>query len=269
MERKQHHRHRERGPNRLREAAAGGADPSRLDDPEYVWKMEEKRRWASLMQLPDRQKEEGPSGGKPPAFISFRAKAGISALLFGLVWGMFQIDHPYAEKGRLWVTQALTIEADFGKWASYYAQSFSGAPSFLPAFLHRDGTEARKANAPAVRKLYIPAHGKIEETESGGALGITLRTRPDAKVAALDTGRVVDIRTGTERGTVVVLQHADGLESIYGWLKETSVKKYDWLLGGETFASVSTDPANGTGKLYIAVRKNGQYVAPTDVISFD
>ncbi|RKN83845.1 peptidoglycan DD-metalloendopeptidase family protein [Paenibacillus ginsengarvi] len=235
------------------------------DDPEWAWKRQESQRWRSL---------GGPGGGgnwerKPPSIRSLWTKLGISAVLFAGIWGMFQVDHPLAERGQRWVTAALTEEYNFSGMAAWYERKFGGLPAILPALGGKRDPEAQKVSSSSLKGMYTPVHGKIVEKLSDGELGITLRTVPEAKVVAIDTGRVVAVSDSADKGTTVVLQHSGGLQSIYGWLQGTSLKTNDWVKGGETIGSVTTDAAGGAGKLYVAVKKEGEYVKPQEVIPFD
>jgi stage IV sporulation protein FA len=242
----------------------------RFDDPEYVWKRERNKRWSSWEQGAGPQRERDDEGGglKPPTARQIWVRLTVSAVLFGCFWGMFRIDHPLAERGQAYVRAALTEEYDFTAAAAWYERTFGGLPALLPALRPKAG-EAQKAGSASLHKLYVPVHGKIVERASGGELGITIRTEPEATAVAIDTGIVVSVTTGTDKGTVLVLQHAGGLQSTYGWLESTSLKKHDWVEGGETIGRVTTDAAGGAGKLYVAVRKDNQFVDPTEVIAFD
>lgn len=244
---------------------------AREDDPEYVWKRQERQRWSTLAQLGDSSRDPNREdrNWKPPSVRQIWVKLGISAVLFGAIWGMFQIDHPLARQGRQWVRTALTEEYDYSKMAAWYERHFAGLPAILPALGGKTDPAAQKASSTSLGRLYAPVHGKIVDRLTEGELGITLRTEPEAPVAAIDTGRVVAVNANSDKGTVVVIQHASGLQSTYGWLAETPLKIHDWVKGGETIGSVTTDAAGGAGKLYVAVRKDNQYMNPAEVIPFD
>jgi stage IV sporulation protein FA len=243
----------------------------RLDDPEYVWKSQEQSRWSQLERQTARS---GPRSSreelKPPSVRQIWLKLGVSAVLFAAVWGMFHLDHPAAQRGQGWVRAALQRDFDFRAAAVWYEHRFGGLPAFLPALGgSKADPEAQKAGSSSLQRLYAPVHGKITGKSDDGEQGITIRTEPEAAVAAIDTGRVIAVTTGTDRATEIVIQHAGGLQSKYGWIIGSTLKQYDWVEGGETIGKVTTDAAGGAGKLYIAVKKDNQYVVPTDVIAFD
>lgn len=241
------------------------------DDPEYVWKRQEKERWSSFEQGPriDDRFRKRDVGLKPPSKRQIWIKLALSAALFGGVWGMFRIDHPLTERGRQWVSAALTEDYNFAAAAAWYERNFGGLPAFLPAFGEKTTPQAQKANSSSLQHLIAPIHGKIVEAAKEGELGITIRTEPEASVAAIDTGRVTAVNTATDKGTVLVVQHANGLQSTYGWLQSTNLKVHDWVKGGETIGVVTTDAAGGAGKLYVAVKKDNQSLDPAEVIPFD
>ncbi|GAA3408326.1 peptidoglycan DD-metalloendopeptidase family protein [Paenibacillus hodogayensis] len=261
------------GEDRLREPLPLQWEYGQEDDPEYVWKSQERERWSSLEQAGRASGGEWRSGGggglKPPSTRQIGVKLVVSVALFGAVWGVFQLNHPLAEQGRQWVRTALTEDYDFAAMSAWYEREFGGLPAFLPALGIKSDPQAQKASSPSPQRLYTPVHGKIVEAAKDGELGITIRTGPEAAVAALDTGRVAAVNTGTDKGTVVVIQHAGGLQSTYGWLQSTRLKPNDWIQGGETVGVAATDAAGGAGKLYLAVKKDNQPIDPAEVIPFD
>lgn len=251
------------------------------DDPEAMWKRQERELWMSLNashfgppQLgqtvqPEMDGGSGAAGGGP----SFRrgrvlVRLALSAVLFAGVWFMFRLDHPYADTGKRWVTAALTKQYDFAAAAAWYEREFRGLPAILPTLRQQGAPDAQKANS-SPHSLYPPVKGSIVEMERTNALGVTLQTAAYAAVVALDTGRVASVTSDGDRGNVVVIQHANGLQSTYGWLSDMTLKKNDWVEGGERIGSVTTDAAGRTGKLYVAIQKGGRSVPPSEVVAFD
>lgn len=264
-------------PNRHAAINSGGREEAprerdiRLDDPEFVWKRHERERWTAMGRADQAGWTEPPDNGglQPPSVRQVWVKFGLSAVLFAGVWGLFQLDHPMAKRGQTWVRTALTADYDFSAVAVWYERSFGGLPAWLPAIRDKTAPEAQKASTSLMGQIYVPVAGKIVSQNSEGDLGISLRTEPAAAVTAIDTGRVVSVSNGTDQGTVVVIQHAGGLQSTYKWLQSTTLQKNDWVKGGETIGNVTTDAAGGAGKLYVVVKKDNQYVNPTEVIPFD
>jgi len=242
------------------------ADP-RFQDPEYVWKHRHRLDHAS---------GGGGSGGGtagPPAFHPRRTLPGriiLCGVLLGLVWGMFQLNTPWAERGQAWVTRALTEDFRFDQAAAWYEEHFQGAPSFIPTFGGKKATEsARKAAAPVSSAYTPPARGKIVSAFRPQSGGIVLETKAGTAVQAIETGHVIFAGNQEGSGLTVMIQHAGQVVSVYGNLSEILVRKNDWVEGGEPVGKVSTDAASSAGRFYFAVRKDGQPVDPADVVGFD
>ncbi|MNR41898.1 Stage IV sporulation protein FA [compost metagenome] len=70
-------------------------------------------------------------------------------------------------------------------------------------------------------------------------------------------------------GLPVQIQHAGGYYSIYGHLSSTNVQQGDWVEGGEGIGSLKTSDAGNPKALYFALKKDGQYIDPSDVVPFD
>jgi len=98
---------------------------------------------------------------------------------------------------------------------------------------------------------------------------VTLETKPDATVSAMDTGLVVYVGSKEDTGYTVILRHANGLQSVYGWIDQGRVELNDWIKGGETIGTVSKNSTNQSGYLYFAVSKDNKFMNPADVVKFE
>ncbi|SDN56448.1 stage IV sporulation protein FA [Paenibacillus sp. yr247] len=237
----------------------------RMEDPEYAWQQK------LLM-------DKALNGGghlvdgerglfAPPSPRKITVKLFISCVLFAALYGMFQLNQPWANKGKQLVTNSLTQSFDFSALSAWYTDQFGGSPSFIPSF-NREGDEAVKVSTTK-RTLFPPAKGSIIQPYDGTShLGVKLNTVEYAPVYALDTGQVIFSGVAEETGLTIVIRHPGGLQSLYGGLSKADVEVGDWMKVGEPIGKASKkDPTKGT--LYVAVTKNGHPVNPSDVISFD
>ncbi|MEK3913959.1 M23 family metallopeptidase [Paenibacillus sp. FSL H7-0331] len=242
----------------LRESA------ERWNDPEYVWK----RKW---MQEYSEQAKEDPEdgGGWPfrPNANSIRIKLVISCALFAAVWGLFQINHPWANIAKSHIEASLNESFDFHMVTLWYERQWGGNPSLLPAWMPGKQQEAQKVTA-LKKQYFTPVKGMVIAPYESSRLGVTLETKVDATVAALDTGLVIYKGNKDETGFTVVIRHANGLESVYGWI-EAKVELNDWIKGGETIGKVSANTSKQAGYLYFAISKDNRYLNPMDVVAFD
>ena len=249
------------------------ADDPHMTDPEYVWKQMNKGRWETWLKeerSPGGALERRSGGGPKRPAIGYRFVA--SVFLFVLVWGLFQFDHPLAVRGQLWIRQALTEPYDFAAVAAWYKDRFGSLPSFLPAWGRHGGASddpAQKTSAAAGRTLYSPVRGKIVVPFGPDTQGVTLETPADAPVSAIDTGIVLSVSESPDTGSTVTIQHPNGLQSIYGSLRESALKPHDWVKGGERIGTVAPADSGRNGKFYFAVKKDNQFVNPAEVVSFD
>jgi murein DD-endopeptidase MepM/ murein hydrolase activator NlpD len=90
------------------------------------------------------------------------------------------------------------------------------------------------------------------------------------KVMAAASGSVVELFSDPLYGTTVVIDHGDGICSIYSNLAEVPVVKVgDAILAGETIGSIGTTALCEIGEtthLHFAMTKNGESVDPYDYL---
>lgn len=118
----------------------------RLDDPEYVWKMKQ-QQWRRELE----HSGDGDDDKSEASILHYmssrqlRNQFACALLVFILILGMFQLDHPWAQKGQAFIDRALNEPFEYEAIAQWYHQFFQGTPSFIPAF-ERDA-DAEKVNA--------------------------------------------------------------------------------------------------------------------------
>ncbi len=242
------------------------ADP-RMNDPEYVWKQRGNSGWNPAAKTNVREWGAGLQEGVRPVYFSLRLRLILCFILFGLVWGMFQLHHPVALRGQTKVVEAMTTDFKFETIFEWYNQTFQGAPSLIPAF---DFKKAQKVSGPAAGEVFSP----LEESRLATSFittnqGITLSAALGSSVRSMDTGWVVYVNH-TSNGHTVVIQHANQVQTVYGWVAEVLVRKNDWVKGGEQIGSVSPEPKIGQeGHLYFAVKQKNKYINPLELIPLD
>ncbi|MGE6227850.1 peptidoglycan DD-metalloendopeptidase family protein [Paenibacillus chitinolyticus] len=248
----------------------------RWNDPEYVWKQKMQRE----LQLPGAyyarrsgatDTGDGDGGGYHPRIpyrIRFLRQLVASAMLFGLIWGMFQLQHPLIERGKGIVTTALREPLDFQQLSAWYQKTFAGAPSFIPAFHSDEENPAVKADAQK-RSYFVPLKGKIHETYTADKPFVSVAAEPHTPVYALDAGQVTFAGPKDETGYTIIIRHPGGLQSEYGQIEQSRVEVNDWIKGGEAIGQVSRDSKSDKGLLYFAVQKESRYVDPAGVIPFE
>lgn len=246
-------------------------------DPELAWKERQKQLLAWYAE----EERKGPGGGpyegdggnghypgRGPFFKLLRAKLILAGILFAGVWGMFQWDAGWTRRAQAVVTDALTREMDFSQASAWYQNTFSGAPSFLPAFGERQNAVKVQAHRPA--SLWVqPVRGTVTRPFANNREGIWLAVKPDAQVAALDQGRVEAAGPKEGFGYLVTIRHSGGLRVSYGGLQPAQWQTGDWVKAGEVIGHALAEEGAASSNVYLAVMKDERFIDPLDVVTFD
>lgn len=131
--------------NRSEQARIEPVTSDRSDDPEYVWKMRHQQWQRELDHNDHAESHLDMSQHRPMFWRQLRYQFAFAMLAFLLIWGMFQLDQPWAQKGQAFIDRALTQPFEFETISQWYNQFFQGNPSFIPAFDRE--AEAEKVNA--------------------------------------------------------------------------------------------------------------------------
>lgn len=243
----------------------------RWSDPEYVWKIRQRQWMEAAVRSSNRESDEGGAGGNRfvPSGKTIWAKLLISIICFLLVGGLFKFEHPWAVQGRHWVSTALTEDMPFTVFAGWYERTFGGPPSFLPAFRGKKEQEAHKVNSPQLRHFTVPVQGTIISSFTETEPWIVVQTTGEAPVYAMDTGRVEFAGYMEDTGYTIVIRHANGLQSIYGYLKSNLWEVNDWIEGGELLGKTQPGTGRWPQQLYFAVKKEEESINPADVVAFE
>ncbi|MBD3917766.1 M23 family metallopeptidase [Paenibacillus sp. PR3] len=259
--------------------AVVSAGPHQMEqDPEKLWKSSSapwlgvNRPGSGYGSLASEYPPVGPVDGGGSRFLrQLRLQIVASAVLFGVVWGLFQLNGGMAERGQTIVTAALTDEFNFQTVEAWYDRTFAGSPAFIPLFGdNKDEVtavdSAPHSTLPIVSPL--PKSTLIKSfAESLG--GIELAGDPGSSVAAAETGQVVLVTENAGKGQTVVIQHSGGRQTQYGQLAAAAVSKGDWVEAGDIIGQLANDSGSESGVLYFAVKEDGRYIDPTDVIPLD
>ncbi|MFC4776470.1 peptidoglycan DD-metalloendopeptidase family protein [Paenibacillus sp. GCM10023252] len=244
-------------------------------DPERIWKGGG-NPWSTMDREHRSTYQEGwedkpGEGGWDKFRKELQWKLAAAALLFVAIWGMYSYDAPWTTDGRSLVESALSEEMNFNSAADWYRSTFAGAPSFIPIFgdqsgqsnvLDADGTVKAETVSP------LPG-GSIVRTFAELLSGVELAGLSEEKVAAAETGRVLVLSEDEDKGTTVVIQHANGRSTVYGQLGSAEVKVNDWVEAGDIIGKLQPMIGEEPSLLYFAVKQNNRYVDPAGVIPID
>jgi len=115
--------------------------------------------------------------------------------------------------------------------------------------------------------ITFPARGQItrrygENTGYGNtSRGITIATRPAARIIAPHDGRVVFAGPFRGYGQILIIEHDGGYHTLLAGLAQVDGTVGQWLLAGEP-VGVMARSKDGTPQLYVELRRRGQPVNP-------
>ena len=117
----------------------------------------------------------------------------------------------------------------------------------------------------------LPVKGKIVklfgQTDPIGLTtkGITISTRPGARVVASFDGTVIYAGSFRTYGNILIIDHGEGFSTLLVGLGYIGVKTEQVILGGEPVGKMETGPLKNkeiNQKLYIELRKHGKPIDP-------
>ncbi|MEZ7893326.1 MAG: peptidoglycan DD-metalloendopeptidase family protein [Candidatus Wallbacteria bacterium] len=137
-----------------------------------------------------------------------------------------------------------------------------GSPNVLTA---RKETYFKKASKPAgteqvtkktssVKKFDWPINGTIVSKFSPESKGIILKVALNSPVKAVNAGEVVFSGQMKGYGNLIILDHLDGMFSIYGFNAKNIVKKGDNIKAGQKVAVGGVKSGEGYAKAYFEIR---------------
>ncbi len=117
--------------------------------------------------------------------------------------------------------------------------------------------------------LAWPVNGKLLKRfgnrKKGGNLrwqGVLIDAESGTEVAAISTGKVVFADWFRNLGLLMIIDHGDGYMSLYGHNQNLLKNTGDWVLAGETIATVGDSGGQADTALYFEIRKGAEPLNP-------
>ncbi|WP_188453512.1 M23 family metallopeptidase [Virgibacillus oceani] len=191
-------------------------------------------------------------------FISgIMLKGILSIILFFGAAFLFQTNTDLLEKPTMWTSHALTKEFPFARVNQWYQETFGSPLAFAPQQKQQKDNE----------QLALPVSGNVTESFQANGSGIMIAPQDTSEVMAMDSGVVIFAGNDPETDKTVVVQHADGSLSSYGFLSEIDVHLYQFVSNNEQIGNFVPNDKNET--VFFAIEKDNHYVDPVQVIKVD
>lgn len=138
-----------------------------------------------------------------------------------------------------------------------------------------DGPPTGLRPFPVEGKINQPVIGEIVRLygEDAGfgqiSKGITIATRPGARITAPFDGKAVYAGPFQNLGLILIIEHTDGYHSVLAGFSRVDVESGQWLLAGEPVGIVGLPdgaPDSEPSELYVELRRDGQPVNPLNWI---
>ncbi len=226
--------------------------------------VEEREEFDFYLQPGDDQGEK--TNIKSRDFFLFRAMAAVC--LFLLIAIMFKTSVPQLEGVKRFVQQSYEQELQFAAIANWYEGQFGRPLALVPV---NQDVALGDPNEQVEMAYALPVTGVIREGFEQNGRGILIETGMDVEVEAVKGGYVVAVGEQEDEslGKTVTVQHYDGTESLYGMLNQINVNIYDHIQAGYKIGTVSTSEEAEKGIFYFALKKDENYINPSEVLSFD
>lgn len=173
------------------------------------------------------------------------------------------------EDARLNVGQRLVLQPRQGQAVPKSARR---KPQAAPPGSPHDAQVLPPAVAGPAPPFVWPVGGAVlgEQAQPSGGFGLRLAVRPGEEVHAAAAGRVAYVGAGLRSyGQLVIVKHAEGWLSAYGYNRLPRVKEGETVQRGQVVAEAGEGPlpAGGTApQLYFEIRRLGRAVDPRTVL---
>lgn len=119
-------------------------------------------------------------------------------------------------------------------------------------------------------KLIWPVKGKLIKrygaNKKGGDLkwqGVLIDAETGTNVTSISTGKIVFADWFRNLGLLIIIDHGDGFMSLYGHNQNLLKNTGDWVLAGETIATVGDSGGQSDTALYFEIRKGAEPLNPS------
>ena len=175
------------------------------------------------------------------------------ALLLGVLT-IHNIDQPWSNLALDGIESALTMKIDLDESLGRLSFVRDLVPESALVFLDISAQSA-----------FSPVEGMITHSYSADQPWIIYQCAPAAEVRAFEPATVSAVTQLSSGDWGILLDHGDGLESIYAYLEEVCIQTGDRISAGDVLGKASS---NGATDVYFELRKNGTAIDPAERLSF-
>ena len=163
---------------------------------------------------------------------------------------------------QLWLTRSLTSQQ---RELLRRVQSLHRRQAAAGGFMTLKGHLPRPVRGPVVVRFGHQKDGasQVELRHQG----LTFRPAQGAPVRAVAQGTVAMAGPFSGYGRLVIVEHAGGFFSIYGFLGQVQVRQGELVEAGQRLGSAGLDPVTGSRATYFELRHNRHALDPSEWIN--
>ncbi|KKE80524.1 M23 family metallopeptidase [Oceanobacillus caeni] len=202
--------------------------------------------------------EVSPSEKKGTLVTGFILKGMLSVMLFLGVALLQNTDSEALDAPKQWTSGALTKEFPFAQVNEWYRDTFGNPLAFSPEL---------PPQTQAAETMALPVSGNITESFHVNGKGIKIAPEETTEVSALRDGIVIFAGKDKETEKTVIVQHADGTTSSYGYLSDIDVHLYQFVVNNQPLGTFQ--PSSDNEMVYFSIEKDNKFIDPVQVIQVD
>ena len=200
-----------------------------------------KTRWHAVPHLSRRPRTERP---KLTFTDRLLRNSALSCALLLAILAMGNINQPWARRASESVERALTMHIDLDESIGQLSFVREIMPESALVFLNLTGKT----------ELNIPVSGELLHPFSAAQPWLMFSCPGGSAVVAAEDGTVTAVSSLSDGAVGILVDHGNGLESVYAYLSESSVQQGDAIVRGEP-VGISAEA------VYFELRESG---TPTD-----
>ena len=189
---------------------------------------------------------------------SFMFKAILSGILFFSAALLMDTDKAFLAKPQEVANNLLQNEFPFAKVNHWYQDGFGSPLAFSPQ---------SPTNSKMDSEGIMPVSGDITETFQVNGKGVKISPGKEVDVSAHQAGVVIFAGKTPDTEKTIIIQHADGTNSSYGYLQEFDVHMYQYVTANQRIGIFN--PEAGQDAMYFSLEKENNFLDPVEVIEVD
>ncbi|MBP2653288.1 MAG: Peptidase [Firmicutes bacterium] len=214
--------------------------------------------------------------GESESNYGWLKKTVIAVVIFVIVYGAQVSDTVVGHGITDGLHRVLTTETDFGYAAALLAKF---APRDVDVAVLKRIKETVTKSADPLLYMTKPVDGKLlklfgwhtDPVTKGEKMndGITIEATSGVAVKAAAQGRVKAVTDSAQFGRILIIEHSQDVDTVYGQLGEVLVKTDDMVSQGQIVARVGKPLNSAVAELYFEVREKGKAIDPLNRIKSD